>query len=163
MYRTRFYYVQTACRILRDIHLAQDVVQEAFLKVANNFEKIKNLDCNKRQALFVIIVRNLSIDIYREKRKQQELSLQEMNLDLPASDPGVEDILLTNESFSIIAEKIEELHPSYADILALKYFYHYTDQEIAKMLNITLENTRTRLHRARRSLRKLLLADQEVV
>ena len=69
---------------------------------------------------------------------------------------------MNKESFARVEQKIKELHPSYADILTLKYFYHYEDNEISRILSITPENFRTRLHRARHSLIKLLSQNQEV-
>ena len=51
---------KVAYRILNDEHLAQDAVQEAFINISNNLEKIIGTDCNKIKALFVIIVRNVS-------------------------------------------------------------------------------------------------------
>ncbi|MCO1600859.1 RNA polymerase sigma factor [Desulfosporosinus nitroreducens] len=152
---------KVAYRILKDEHLAQDAVQEAFINITNNLEKIIGPDCNKIRALFVIIVRNVSIDIYRLRKKQYSVSIEDIEEDLSESGPSVEEILMNNEAFTRVAEKIKELHPSYADILALKFFYHYGDEEISQILNITPENTRTRLHRARKSLIKLLSQEQE--
>lgn len=150
-----------AYRILNDEHLSQDAVQEAFINISNNLEKIMRNDCNKIRALFVIIVRNISIDIYRLRKKQSSLSFEEFEEVLPESGPSVEEILMNNEAFTKVTEKIKELHPPYADILSLKFFYHYEDEEISRILNITPENIRTRLHRARKSLIKLLYQEQE--
>lgn len=155
MYRVSF-------RILNDEYLAQDAVQEAFINISNNFDKVIKTDCNKLRALFVICVRNVAIDIYRLKKKQYSLNIEDIEDTLSEPGPGVEEILMSNETFTRVAEKIKELHPSYADILALKYFYYYKDEEISRMLNITPDNTRTRLHRARKSLIKLLSEEQDV-
>ena len=152
---------KVAYRILNDEHLAQDAVQEAFINISNNLEKIIGNNCNKLRALFVIIVRNVSIDIYRLRKKQYSVSIEEIEEDLPESGSSVEEILMNNETFTRVTEKIKELHPSYADILSLKFFYHYEDEEISRILNITPENIRTRLHRARKSLIKLLSQEQE--
>ncbi|MDQ7095888.1 sigma-70 family RNA polymerase sigma factor [Desulfosporosinus sp. PR] len=152
---------KVAYRILNDEHLAQDAVQEAFINISNNFEKIIGNECNKIKALFVIIIRNVSIDIYRLRKKQYGVSIEEIEEDLAKSEPSVEEILINNETFTEVAAIIRKLHPPYADILSLKFFYHYDDEEISRILNITPENVRTRLHRARRSLIKLLSQEQE--
>jgi len=150
-----------ACRILKDQHLAQDAVQEAFINISKNLDKIVKTDCNKIRALFVIIVRNASIDIYRQREKQTGVSYEEIEETLSEQGPSVEEILVSSETFAKLAKKMKELHPSYADILSLKYFYNYKDEEISQMLNITPENTRARLSRARKSLINLLLQEQE--
>lgn len=153
---------KVAYRILKDEHLAQDAVQEAFINISNNLDKIIQPNCNKIRALFVIIVRNVSIDIYRHKEKQTSVSFEEINDTLPESGPTLEEIVVRNETFTQVTRKVKELHPSYADIFSLKYFYNYKDEEISQILNITPENARTRLHRARKSLIRLLSEEQEV-
>lgn len=152
---------KVAYRILNDNQLAQDAVQEAFINISNNFERIIGTDSNKIRALFVIIVRNVAIDIYRQRKKHCSLSIEEIEEDLSESGSSVEEILVNNEAFARVAEKIKELHTPYADILSLKFFYHYEDEEIARILNITPQNIRTRLHRARKSLIKLLTQEEE--
>ena len=150
-----------AYRILDDQHLAHDAVHEAFINISINFDKIIRTDCNKMRAIFVIIVRNVSINMYN-RRKKSGISYEEIVEELSDAGPSIEEILMNKESFARVEQKIKELHPSYADILTLKYFYHYEDNEISRILSITPENFRTRLHRARHSLIKLLSQNQEV-
>jgi RNA polymerase sigma-70 factor (ECF subfamily) len=35
-----------------------------------------------------------------------------------------------------VAEKVKELNPSYADIIAVRYYYQYEDVEISQILEI---------------------------
>ena len=150
-----------AYSILKDDHLAQDAVQETFIRIFNNLEKINNMDRNKQRALFVIIVRNISIDIYRQKKKEYSIYLDQINANL--SDPGsdIEDIVISNETFKMAAEKIRELNPTYADILSLRYYYNYDNSEISNILCITPQNVRTRLSRAKKCLIELLSLEKE--
>ena len=56
---------RVAMAILRDEGLAEDAVQQAFLKIFQNFENIQREDCNKIRSFIVILVRNTAIDLYR--------------------------------------------------------------------------------------------------
>ncbi len=150
-----------AKRILKDEHLAQDAVQEAFISIYNNYEKISQTDCNKIRSLFVIIVRNAAIDLYRKRKKEPCLSLDDVTGEMSEPGESLDEILIKEENFNEFAEKINNIHPAYADILTLKLFHQYNDDEISRILNITPENTRTRLHRARKNLIKLLSQEQE--
>ncbi|MDA8226591.1 MAG: RNA polymerase sigma factor [Desulfitobacterium hafniense] len=123
---------------------------------------MKGNNCNKTRAFLILIIRNVSIDIYRRRKRQYSLSYEELEEELPESGQNIEDIIITNETFNRVAAIIKELPPSYADIISLKYYYHYEDEEISQILNITLGNIRTRLHRARQNLIKLLAKEQEV-
>lgn len=60
---------KVAYRVLNDYQLAQDAVQTAFINIINNLEKIDEIDCNKTRAFVVIIARNISINLYRKKKK----------------------------------------------------------------------------------------------
>ena len=51
----------------------------------------------------------------------------------PESGPSVEEILMNSETFTRVAEKIKELHPSYADILSLIFLY-FRKVYISKLL-----------------------------
>lgn len=152
---------KVAYKILHDEFLAQDAVHEAFLRISKNLEKINEVNCNKTQAFIVIIIRSVSIDFYRRRKNHSALPLDEMN-NIPESGPGVEDMAINNTMFEAMAAKINELPSHYADIIALKYFYHYEYEEIAQILNISIENARTRMHRAKQNLIKLIAEEQEV-
>lgn len=155
--------LKVAHRVLNDEYLAQDAVQDAFLNISNHFEKIVEIDCNKTRALLVIIVRNVAIDIYRKRKKQRDLSYEGLEENIAIDNEGIEEIIITQETLTNIAKTIKKLHTAYADIISLKYFYHYNDAEISQILNITPENVRTRLHRAKHSLINLLLQEQELI
>ncbi len=60
----------TAYDILKDHYEAEDVVQDAMIKVANIIDGIEDVNCNKTRALIVIIVRNLSFNIYNRRKKR---------------------------------------------------------------------------------------------
>ena len=72
-YKKQMYY--TANNILKDSHLAEDAVHNAFLRIINNLEKIEDINSHKTKGLIVIIVKNVSIDIYIEKIKKKEIIL----------------------------------------------------------------------------------------
>lgn len=154
---------RVAYRILKDCHLAQDAVQTAFLKLIDNLDKIDEIDCNKTRAFVVIIVRNISINFYRERKRQIYMPLDDIENALPDGSLMIDEKIISMEMLSQIESKIKELHPAYSDIISLKYFYSYSDIEIAELLNITRENVRVRLHRARKNLINILLESEGLI
>ena len=63
----------TAYNILGNQQDAEDAVSEAFLRIAKNFSKLEKTICPKTANQFVIIVRNISIDIYRKNKRKKEI------------------------------------------------------------------------------------------
>ncbi len=153
---------KVAYRVLNDYQLAQDAVHIAFIKLMDNLEKVDEIDCNKTRAFVVIIIRNVSINLYRKRKKQNNILLEDIEEIIPDNKEMVEEMIINAEMFSLVKSKVKELQPQYADIISLKYFYHYSDRDIAKLLDITHGNVRVRLHRAKQSLVKLLAQDREL-
>ncbi len=150
----------TAFRILNDHQLAQDAVQMAFVKIIRNTKIINEIECNKTKALMVIICRNISIDLYNKRKHNNPIIIEEMN-EIPDYTFSIDEQMIKHESLTELKEKIRLLYQPYADIISLRYFYDYSDSEIAKILDISEQNARVRLHRAKNSLIDLIKADEE--
>ncbi len=60
-YRNDMYNI--AFSILHNCEDAEDAVHDAFVSIANNFEKINKIPCQEIKYYFVIIVRNVSINL----------------------------------------------------------------------------------------------------
>lgn len=73
--------------------------------------------------------------------------------------PASEDIVIKLSETKELLEKLSEIKGEYGDILTLKYYQELSDKEIADLLCISHENVRTRLSRAKRALKKLMVVD----
>lgn len=144
----------TAYNILKDHHEAEDVVQDAIIKISTLIDGIKDTNCNKTRALIVIIVRNLSINIYN-RRKKIVLTYSD-DEKLVSEDSGLDEEMIRLEQVKWIAELLGKINSSYGDILVLKYYYEYSNTEISNMLGITEGNIRVRLHRAKAAIKELI-------
>ena len=54
--------------ILDEHELAEDAVHEAFLRVLDHIQNIFPEKCNKTRSYFVIIVRNIALDMLRKRK-----------------------------------------------------------------------------------------------
>ncbi len=139
--------------VLRDEALAEDAVQQAFLKLFENIDHIPEICCPKTKGFVVIIVRRAAIDLYRKRKRQNELSFDEIGEALGGAAEPEEGFGLT--------EAIMKLPETYSSPLLLKYSHGCSDREIAQILNLTLENVRKRITRAKKRLSEML-AEQGV-
>lgn len=148
-HRQAMYYA--AFRILQDAHEAEDAVHQAFLRILPGLEKINEKDCHKTRAYLVIITENAAIDIYRKRRKH--ISLEDLENMIP-SYPGEEA-----EEKDAILQAIRKLPVPYAVVLKLRYAHGHSVGEIAAELDISEENVRQRISRAKTRLQILLEAE----
>lgn len=157
-YHKEMYYI--ANNILNNSYDAADVVQTSIIKLIPYIEKISDVKCNKTKYLIVTIVKNTAIDLYRKKNNHPLLEI-EVAEDIPDSiSESMEDIVIRLGDAKMIAEKLAQLSPEYADVLTLKYYYEFEDKEIAEILKISHVNVRVRLSRAKSHLRNLMRDDE---
>jgi RNA polymerase sigma-70 factor (ECF subfamily) len=153
-YKRLMYYV--AYSVLKDKEHAEDAVHESFLRIINHLEKFQDISCNKTKGLIVIITKNISIDILRKKKKITEIHLQEVAHTLESDEVPPADFVTAAEGYAILVRSISQLDEKYADVLQLKYLYDYHDNEIAEIINISSDNVRVRLHRAKKKLQEII-------
>ena len=138
-----------AMSILHNTVLAEEAVQESFLKIAKNISKISSPVCSKTASFIVIIVRNTSYDILRTEKTNDSVSLDDdifvsSNVEMPDIDK-----VFLNIGINFVLDIINEMDNKYRDTLALKYLYGYNSGEIAKLLGITEKNAEMRIYRAK--------------
>lgn len=140
-------------KFVEDEHLREDILQEAFIKIWNNFTQY---DSSKGR-LFTWIVnltRNLTIDTLRSKgyKKQQKISHDENSVS------SYHDGSYGIDKFDYIGlrKQISTLKPEQKSIIDLAYFSGYTQEEISKEIGIPLGTVKTRMRTAILELRKIL-------
>jgi RNA polymerase sigma-70 factor (ECF subfamily) len=147
----------TALRIVKDSHWAEDIMQEAFLKA---FTK---LDTFKGEVTFGAwlkkIVLNHSLDNYKKINKHAMDSLDDILYKV--EDAGdTDDVRLDFEAIKVqeVMAALNSLKESYRIILTLLYIEGYDYEEICDILVITPGNCRTTISRAKESLLQKLNA-----
>lgn len=139
-------------RMVDDTQLSEDILQEAFIRIWNNF---KQYDAGKGRLFtwMVNITRNLTIDTLRSKgyKKQQKISQNESSVANYQNKDSV------NRFDGIgLNKQLASLRPEYKNLIDLAYFAGYTQEEISKEMGIPLGTVKTRMRTAIMELRKLM-------
>ena len=138
-----------ALRIVNDDAEAEDVLQEAFLDA---FGRIKDFRQETTFGLWLKqIVINRSIN-YLRKRKLELVSLDEVEV----ADEIETDFEETTLKVEAIKAAMNELPDGYRVVLTLYLFEGYDHEEIAHILKITENTSRSQYLRAKRKLNNLL-------
>lgn len=146
----------TAYSILHNYHEAEDVVQDAILRIVNNLDKILDIKCKKTRSYLVIIVRNLSFNVYNKRKNIIFLEHEEVN-----RLPNKEELLIQEDMIRLdlsneISSYLSKLYQPYSDILTLRYYYELDISVIAELLDITENNVSVRLSRAKLALKNII-------
>jgi RNA polymerase sigma-70 factor (ECF subfamily) len=143
LHRNRAYGL--ALQYTRNKEDALDVVQDAFVRAYLNLSRF---DLGKDFGPWLLtIVRNLSIDLLRKRRRTAGEELPEVIPDRPGT-AGAEDKLLQEEVWS----KLSKLAPDHREIVFLKDYQGHSYAEIAEILSIPIGTVMSRLHHARKNL-----------
>jgi RNA polymerase sigma factor (sigma-70 family) len=138
-----------ALRIVNDDAEAEDVLQEAFLDA---FNRIKDFRQETTFGLWLKqIVINRAIN-YLRKRKLELVSLDEVEV----ADEIATDFEETTLKVEAIKAAMNELPDGYRVVLTLYLFEGYDHEEIAHILKITENTSRSQYLRAKRKLNNLL-------
>ena len=133
--------------------VAEDILQEAFVKIWNNFSNY-NSTKGRLFTWMLNITRNLAIDTIRSKgyKKQAKIRSDENSVD------NFIDNTASTEYFDSlgIRKHLSRLKNDQKQIIDLAYFSGFTQEEIAKQLSIPLGTVKTRMRAAIMELRKLL-------
>lgn len=134
--------------IVKDHALAQDIVQDCFVKLWVFRDKYRPEFSFK--TYFFTLIKNRAIDELRKNRRFTELPEELADSDTP------EAIYLRTEHEQRIFERVEELRQTDGDCFYLFAVCGIPAKEIAKRLQISEVNVRVRIHRTRSKLKKLL-------
>lgn len=146
--------IKVANSILKDTYEAEDAVHEAFLRIAKNFSKIPHINCPETRAYLIIIVKNISLDIYRGKKRRRTESIDELS-DLKDINISIESDVFFRMDVETIKKGAKKLSDDYYTILLLEQNGYKTD-ELASLLGISYENARKQLMRAKLKLKTLI-------
>lgn len=140
---------QTALRILKNPHDAEDAVQNAFLQVIHHFDKISEIPCKKLEFWIISIVKNEALMILR--RNQKELPQEDWdNFSADVNDPI---------GYNELVQLFSRLPPTYRAVLEMRMINDYSGKEIAVHLGISESAVNTRISRGRILLRELAVKE----
>jgi RNA polymerase sigma-70 factor (ECF subfamily) len=153
-----------ARRLLRNEDEAHDAVQDAFLQAFRSFARFR-ADCKLSTWLHRIVV-NAALMKLRARRREPEQSIDDLLPQfvedghwahaVPDWREPADVALQRHETRALVRELIDRLPETYRTVLVLRDIEELDTEEAARVLGITPNAVKIRLHRARQALRGLL-------
>lgn len=138
--------------ILKNSADAEDAVQESYIAIINNLDKISRENCHKAWNYIVTIVRSRAINVYRRRNRESKMDEDTIENLLQESQGDGEFFELPDGSS--MSELIGRMKYPYKDVLYLRYYNELSYEEIATALDTTVDNARHISSRARKKLQE---------
>jgi len=160
IYRLHSRRVYALClRMVGNTAEAEDMAQDAFMQL---FRKIGTF---RGESAFSTWLHRLAVNVVLMKLRKKTLpvtSLEESTdpedeANGPRREIGAPDLLLTGSIDRVHLERaIEQLPPGYRQVFVLHDVQGFEHNEIAKLMECSIGNSKSQLHKARMRLRELL-------
>ncbi len=136
---------------VRNIHDAQDILSEVFIKIYNNIDK---LDSDEKITSWIYtITRNAIIDFYRKNNKTP--TFQELKEESIVDDKNQEKSI-HDELSKCLKPMINSLPDNYKEVLLLSEIKGLKQSEIANELSLSTANTKSLIFRGKKKIKEKL-------
>jgi RNA polymerase sigma-70 factor (ECF subfamily) len=136
--------------ILRDESEIEGVLQETYVRAFTHLDQFLGL------ARFSTWLTRIAVHeaLHRRKRKRRTVDLEEIVDELASPEVGPEEHAFQTELRHILETSIDRVPEAYRTVFVLRDIEGLSTAETAACLSIPDETVKTRLHRARRQLRR---------
>lgn len=127
---------------------AEDIVQEVFLRIHTNLDRVRKID--KLESWVYQIARNCIIDYYRSRKRLEPLV--EFAIEDEHPEPNAAEELIP-----CLRDVVQELPEPYREALILTEYQGLSQQALADHLGISLSGAKSRVQRARQKVKDIML------
>lgn len=148
---------------IRDKALAQDIFQEAFIKIINTIKRGNYNEQGKFLPWAMRIAHNLMIDYFRKSNKVKMISESSSKNEefsifqvLEVKDNNIQDEIVYEELVNQMIDLIDYLPENQSGILKMRIFQEMSFKDIAEKENISINTALGRMRYALINIRKLI-------
>jgi len=147
---------RVALGLVGDHSDAMDISQEAFVRAWRHIRKFRGQ--SSFFTWYSSILRKVALTWLRRRWKNTDVDLMDASA-VPAKgfDPAV--LAERNEQAECLWQAVLHLPTKHREVIVLSHFEHLTYKEIAEVLEIPIGTVMSRLHAARKALRKQLTGE----
>ena len=138
-------------RLLGDRGLAEELVQETFLRLWRSSESFDPRRGTARAFVFTL-ARRAGVDLLRRRSSGSTPAIPLEDLDTTRGDDAFDELVLSLD----VRDVLDRLSPKHREVLELHYFGDMTQVQIAARLEIPLGTVKTRTFHALRAFREQL-------
>ncbi len=153
----------TAQEFISDQFVKEDIVQDSLIKIIENLDTIRKLNCYTLPAYLVTIVRNTAINYLRHSKIVNDHILwvdsDELSSFSPNNERSMDDYITLLQNSIYITKIWPRLSKADQHVLFAYYYVELSSAEIAESLGCTENAVRMRLSRARKRVKAELIKE----
>jgi RNA polymerase sigma factor (sigma-70 family) len=154
-YQSKVY--TTIYLIVKDQDVAEDLLQDVFVKVVQTIHSDKYSEEGKFQPWLMRIAHNLAIDYFRKAKRYPTILMEDgSNVfnSLQFAESSIEEQRVKEETLEMVKKLIEELPEAQKEVLVMRHYLEMSFQEIADQTGVSINTALGRMRYALIHLRK---------
>ena len=148
-------------KYVKNIEIAEDLAQDAFVYMLIN-KKEYDFKYTFKTYLYTIAKSRAINYLKKEKKKIIFDESYMLNNDIESFEETLDATLIRKEKYEILYKNLKNLKQDYKLAIYLADFQGFKYEEISRILNKTLPQTKMLIHRARKALKKLLKKEENL-
>ena len=133
-----------------DTDAAEDLVQEAFIRLARSLHRIDDLD------RVTAYLRSIVLNLARDHNRRGLVSLRHRMRMTSETVAGSDEEWQVKEDQRVVIEALRQLAPGQRNCLVLRYYLDLSNPEIAETLGVSINTVKTQLQRGMAALEREL-------
>jgi len=143
--------------IVKDRYVAEDLLQDTFIKVVNTIKSGKYNEEGKFLPWVQRIAHNLAIDYFRRDKRYPTIVMEDGSRvfnTLAFAEDSVESLKVKQDTVALLKRLIQELPESQREVLIMRHYMQMSFQEIADCTDVSINTALGRMRYALINLRK---------
>jgi len=143
--------------IVKDQYLAEDLMQEVFVKVVNTVKTGRYNEEGKFLPWVTRIAHNLAIDNFRKAKRYPTVVMEDGSSvfnTLEFSEDSIETKRIKEDTHALLRDLIKELPDAQREVLMMRHYMQMSFQEIADSTGVSINTALGRMRYALINLRK---------
>ncbi len=143
--------------IVKDNYVAEDLLQETFVKVVKTIKEGRYNEEGKFLPWLMRIAHNLAIDFFRKDKRYPTIVMEDGSRvfnTLEFSEDSIESKQIKQDTHAKLRELIQELPESQKEVLMMRHYMEMSFQEIAETTGVSINTALGRMRYALINLRK---------
>lgn len=153
--------------MVKDGDIADDIVQETFIKVVRFIDERRYTDNGRFLSWVMRIAHNQVIDYFRQNKHENKITESDAGFDLLGtvkfSSKTVEDDIVADQIKDDVRRLIEHLPDEQKEVVKMRYYEDLSFKEIAEQTGVSINTALGRMRYALINLRKMIKENQLVL